>query len=345
MPLADMKDLCQTEKSTDFSEFEFLSSGRDAIFRILKIENFSNSQTLWIPEYFCPSVVRSLQKVVNIKFYHDYPSEESPRFQTLSPSGNDAVLIVNFFGLRRVEIWQQWRAMQNKKIIIIEDHSHAPFSDWATNSQAEYAFASLRKTLPLPDGGYLKKKNSLPQKIFQSGGELSDFGADMLSASALQNSYGYNENVNKLYYSGENKLDGKHTISRISKYSFSILEKLDIANIAKRTSDNLRIFCKNFSDSKNCIELNRKFGNLNNPTFAFNPILKFANMRLRDKCHNALFEIGAMPSIYWGGLGYKVSKQAHEECDTMLAIPIDFRHSADDVQRIAQFICDCMNCE
>ena len=345
MPLTEQKDYCQSAKPSYFSGLELFSSGRDALFRILKIEKFSNSQTLWIPEYFCPSVVRSLQKIVNVKFYLDYPSEESPRFQTLSPTENDAVLIVNFFGLRRAEIWQQWHSKQTKKIILIEDHSHAPFSDWTINSQAEYAFASLRKTLPLPDGGYLKKKNSLPQKIFQSGGELSDFGADMLSASALQNSCGYNENVNKLYYSGENKLDGKHTVSRISKYSFSILEKLDIANITKKTSDNLRIFCEHFSDSKNCIELNRKFGNLDSHNTAFNPILKFANMRLRDNCHNALFEIGAMPSIYWGGLGDKVSKHAHEECDTMLAIPLDFRHSADDAQHIAQFIYNCVNCE
>jgi hypothetical protein len=345
MPLPNGEFLKSDKSSKILQPLELFSSGRDALFRILKIENFSDSQTLWIPEYFCPSVVRTLKKFINIKFYLDYPSEKEPRFQSLTPNENDAILIVNFFGLRRAETWQGWVSSQNKKLVIIEDHSHAPFSQWALNSQADYVFASLRKSLPLVDGGYLRTRNLSPKKIFQSGGDTADFAIDMLSASALQRTTGYDEVVNKLYYSGENKLDGKHTISRISKYSFEILRQLDLVKIAKKTSDNLKIFCENFADSNACIELNRKFLNTDDPTSAFNPILKFSSMQLRDKCHNALFEIGVMPSIYWGGLGNEVSEQAHKECDTLLAIPLDFRHSTDVAKRIAQFISTCVNCE
>ena len=345
MPLPNGEFLKSDKSSKILQPLELFSSGRDALFRILKIENFSDSQTLWIPEYFCPSVVRTLKKFINIKFYLDYPSEKEPRFQSLTPNENDAILIVNFFGLRRAETWQGWVSSQNKKLVIIEDHSHAPFSQWALNSQADYVFASLRKSLPLVDGGYLRTKNLSPKKIFQSGGDTADFAIDMLSASVLQRTTDYDEVVNKLYYSGENKLDGKHTISRISKYSFEILRQLDLVKIAKKTSDNLKIFCENFADSNACIELNRKFLKTDDPTSAFNPILKFSSMQLRDKCHNALFEIGAMPSIYWGGLGNEVSEQAHKECDTLLAIPLDFRHSTDDAKRIAQFISTCVNCE
>ena len=344
MPLPKNNILGKDQSTDILAPFELLSSGRDALFRILKLEKFSDLQTLWIPEYFCPSVVRSLKKIANIKFYLDYPSEEKPRFQSLTPAENDAILIVNFFGLRRLNIWQNWLSSQNKKLITIEDHSHAPFSQWAINSQADYSFASLRKSLPLADGGYLRKKNSAPQKIFQSGGDSANFANDMLSASALQATTDYNESVNKLYYSGENKLDGKLTVSRISKYSFEILQQLNLKSIAQRTSDNLKIFCENFVDSKNCIELNRKFANTNDTASVFNPILKFSSMQLRDKCHNALFEIGVMPSIYWGGLGNSVSQTAHDECDTMLAIPLDFRHSHDDAKHIAQFISTCVNC-
>ena len=307
MQLPEKKDLCMANTNAFLQSCELLSSGRDALLRILKLEKFSDTQTLWIPEYFCPSVVRILRKVANVKFYFDSPIEQSPNFETLTPAENDAVLIVNFFGWRNFQLWQDWQNSQTKKLIFIEDHSHAPFSNWAMNTKADYSFASLRKTLPLPDGAYLKKKNSLPHKIFQSGGELSAFASDMLSASTLQN--------------------------------------LSLTNIAKRTAQNLKIFCENFADSKNCIELNRKFGNIDNTTSVFNPILKFTDMRNRDKCHNALFEIGVMPSIYWGGLGKSVSAQSHLVCDTTLAIPVDFRHSADDVVRIAKFINTCTHCE
>ena len=243
MPLPEKEDLCMANTNAFLQSCELLSSGRDALLRILKLEKFSDTQTLWIPEYFCPSVVRILRKVANVKFYFDSPTKQSPNFETLTPAENDAVLIVNFFGWRDCQIWNDWQKTQTKKFILIEDHSHAPFSNWAMNTQADYSFASLRKTLPLPDGAYLKKKNSSPHKIFQAGGELSSFASDMLSASTLQNLYSYNDTVNKLYYSGENKLDGKLTVSRISKYSFEVLQKLSLTNIAKRTAQYLKIFC------------------------------------------------------------------------------------------------------
>ena len=154
MPLPEKKDLGVADTNAFLQSLEFLSSGRDALLRILKLENFSDTQTLWIPEYFCPSVVRILRKVANVKFYFDSPIEQSPNFETLTPAENDAVLIVNFFGWRNFQLWQDWQNSQTKKLIFIEDHSHAPFSNWAMNTQVDYSFASLRKTLPLPDGAY-----------------------------------------------------------------------------------------------------------------------------------------------------------------------------------------------
>ncbi|MFI6173825.1 hypothetical protein ACIBCN_44130 [Nocardia sp. NPDC051052] len=36
--------------------------------------------------------------------------------------------------------------------LVVEDHTHDPLSHWAKETTADYAFASLRKTLPIPDG-------------------------------------------------------------------------------------------------------------------------------------------------------------------------------------------------
>ena len=38
---------------------------------------------------------------------------------------------------------------------VIEDHTHDPQSDWAWECRAEFAFASLRKSLPIVDGAVL----------------------------------------------------------------------------------------------------------------------------------------------------------------------------------------------
>ncbi len=337
MPLAKSDILVDAQTTPISTDRELFSSGRDALMRALKIENFSKARKLWIPEYFCPSVKITLQKIVDLKIYTDIPSEESPRFQSLQPNEGDAVLVVNFFGLRHPDIWDNWFA-NKKNILRIDDLSHAPFSAWSKSARADYVFASLRKTLPLLDGGYLWKKNSTPSNMFLCAGECSAFATDMLAAACTQETFGYDERAESLYYSGENKLAAKTSVSRISKYSMEILRKLDVEKIAKKTSENLVAFLSAFDDSDKCFELNRKFDNFIDPSSVFCPILKFCDIRLRDKVHNALFDIGAMPSIYWGGFGQDTSESTRIERDTTLAIPIDFRHSINDAERVGKFI-------
>lgn len=315
---------------------ELLSCGRDALFRILGIEKFSPNNSLWIPEYFCPDVVRALRRLANVKFYKDFPSEKNPRFETLLPRLGDIVLMVNFFGLRRGEEWSRWRD-KNPEIKTVEDHSHAPFSRWAERSGADYSFASLRKSLPLADGAYLKIKNSRPSKMFLSGGDPSPFAADMISAANIESFSGYSK-AEDIYYAGEAKLNAKRTVSRMSKCSFASLADLDIGALSKRTSDNLAEFCRTLGDSDMFCELNLQFGNLDEPSSAFAPTLKFRDMRTRDKYYNALVSAGVMPSIYWGGLGHGVSAEAHAECDTMFTIPLDFRHTKNDARKLAKLI-------
>ena len=70
-----------------------------------------------------------------------------------SRAKNDVVLAVNYFGVRAGEPWQQWR--EKHACVLLEDHSHDPVSGWAQSSRADYAFSSLRKTMPVPDGAIL----------------------------------------------------------------------------------------------------------------------------------------------------------------------------------------------
>lgn len=314
---------------------ELFSCGRDALLRILKIEKFSAPRKIWLPEFFCPSVVRMLRRSFDVRFYADYPSEPAPRFETLKPDLGDAVLAVDFFGLRAEEPWRSWLA-EHADVLSIADVSHAPFSGWLADACA-YSFASLRKTLPVPDGGFLRGKNFAPAKMFRAGSGLCAFAGDMLSAAAVRDFSGYAA-AEDLYYSGEDKLDGKAEVSRISKHSLSVLENFDIASAAKRTLENLEIFCAETASCADFVELNRAFGNLSNPFSAFSPALKFRENSARDRFHNALYAAGVMPSIYWGGLGGSVSARAHLESDTTFIIPLDFRHSPEDAARLARLV-------
>ena len=64
---------------------------------------------MFLPRYFCPEAARSISKNVKVEFFEDLPSEDSPRFETLNAAPGDAVMAVNFFGLRDLALWAEWK--------------------------------------------------------------------------------------------------------------------------------------------------------------------------------------------------------------------------------------------
>ena len=83
------------------------------------------------------------------------------------------------FGLRDMALWAEWKRL-NPETILLENASHTPFSYGAAD--ADFSFGSLRKWLPLPDGGFVSAKN--PAEMFRRpASSMPDFAADFLAAS------------------------------------------------------------------------------------------------------------------------------------------------------------------
>src|SRR5690606_7795309 len=125
-------------------------SGRDALRALLRHGKTQLGwQRLLIPSYFCQDVAASFTRELPTEVYVDRPGLR-PDERAIATREGDAVLNVNLFGFRTA----QW-AFKLPGVAVIEDHTHDPWSAWAATSQADFAVASLRKTLPLPDGGVL----------------------------------------------------------------------------------------------------------------------------------------------------------------------------------------------
>ena len=108
---------------------------------------------VWLPSYYCPEVpaaLRTLAGGVEVRTFpdHDLLAPPSPDLPGAQPG--DVVVVANQLGIRP-RPRPDWPALDC--VVLVEDHSHDLASDWALTSRADYAFASLRKTLPLPDGG------------------------------------------------------------------------------------------------------------------------------------------------------------------------------------------------
>ncbi|MDP6946980.1 MAG: hypothetical protein QF464_22715, partial [Myxococcota bacterium] len=126
-------------------------SGRDALRLVLAHgRRVHGWRRLWVPSYLCQDVVAALVGTgLPCVLYADAPTQSGPDSSTLEPTAEDVVLLVNYFGLRGPEPL----ALGDAAIIV--DHTHDPWSPWAIDGTVDYAVASLRKTLPIPDGGVL----------------------------------------------------------------------------------------------------------------------------------------------------------------------------------------------
>ncbi len=224
--------------------YELFATGRAIMLSIHHLlKSHQRRLRLHLPSFFCMEATAKLQTVFDIYWYRDLPTEPTPDFNTLRPFPGDVVLAVNLFGIRIGSPWQDWLHRHND-IVLIEDHTHDPFSLWAQQSTAHYAMASLRKTLPIPDGAIIwsPQKLELP-KPYSS----ESFGAyQKLTAMLLKQAYINGAKISKdayrlLQIQGEKQLS--HEINAAaSSFTANILHCLNISELRKKREENIRKF-------------------------------------------------------------------------------------------------------
>jgi len=169
----------------------YMGSGRDAI-RLLLNHGILNHGwlRLWIPGYFCQEVFENIKlsgSGITIMVYDNNPFADDKPWENLLFNKGDVILIVNYFGLCGQP---DYTSIDRQHVEIIEDHTHDPWSDWAWNSQADWGIASLRKTIPVPDGGVLWSPQgwALPSRV-KSTFEHRIASLEKLAAMVLKKYY------------------------------------------------------------------------------------------------------------------------------------------------------------
>lgn len=126
-----------------------LNTGRAAIWHALRL---TGAGTIWIPYYQCETVREFLQKKhCQIKYYHQdnqfYPTD-------LNPADEDAVLLVNYYGIMSFERMKALAAGYRKVII---DNCQAFFCPPIPDAYTVY---SARKFVGVADGAYVVGKGA-----------------------------------------------------------------------------------------------------------------------------------------------------------------------------------------
>ncbi len=327
------------------SHYELFSTGCASLFALEGILNRECNKRLrlHLPSFFCMEAAKKLGKAFDIFWYRDLPTQKYPDFNSLHASSGDLVLAVNLFGIKSKKAWQDWQNNhEHDDIVLIEDHTHDPFSNWALDSQADYAMASLRKTLPIPDGAIIWSGKNLP--LPQASQSQSDGAYKRLSAMVLKRAYlngGYvsKETYRQLEIESEDSLDDV-SHDQISAFSKNVLCSLDIKRFRERRTANVRHFL-NLSLSEQNQNWQPLFSSWDNGSVPFNSIILCRNREVRDSLRKYLISKNIFPAIHWPQPHNGITSNDLEAIDLssrILTIPTDQRYSSSDVARVVTIV-------
>jgi hypothetical protein len=290
-----------------------------------------------MPEYFCYDVIASLKEAgLNIVFYADFPgySGDEHTLEAVQRKGHlkhgDAVLRVNYFGLR------SHRSPVGIPVPVIEDHTHDLIGGWAQNSRADWCIASLRKTLPVPEGGILWSPVGLKLPETPTNSDENEWvAATRWKAMRLKARYLVGEDVEKASFRADfidtESFFDTAPICALDEGSKEYLRLFDIQDWYKRKRENWN-FLRDIKKDGVKVLKPEDYGC--NP---FSLILQFDDINKRDIVRKALIEKCIYPAILWSvpptgdGEIFVFSR-------TMLSIHCDARYSKEDILTMKSII-------
>lgn len=307
-----------------------LADGRQCIVALIRQNNW---QRLWMPDYFCYEVIETIkeQTGIEVKLYEDNPLNEC-KVENLSFIKGDVLLRMNYFGLRDV------RRNKDIPVPVIEDHSHDPFGHWALYSDADWCISSIRKSLPLSEGGMMwsPKGHELPE-IPQSSEENEKIAAIRWEAMEMKSDYLAGIDVckdefRKKYTETEEWFDTAEPtlIDERTKQFISKQFDLNLWLGAKRKN---WVLLSSLVNREHCKVLNAEHESCT----MFSLVLLMENKERRDALRKDLIDKCVYPAILW-----KVPESASEESksfsERMLSIHCDGRYNEEDIKQLADIL-------
>lgn len=323
------------------SVHELYANGTGAIAAILA--NRGESGPLHVPSFFCMDVVAALALFTEIQWYRELPDGRGPVFETLDAAPGDAVLAVNLFGRSQRQGWELWSS-DHPGMLIIEDHTHDPLSDWAQSSDASYAVASLRKTLPVPDGALLWSPRGLALPIPRSDNAAAGLLklTSMVLKAAWMGGAGVEKNAfREMAIEGEQSLSTTHD-AKATPLTANILAELDVWRMRRARADNIRHFLALLGTTEG-EPPGAPWSVLNdgpNDAVPFNVQLLCASETVREALVRHLIEHRIYSPVHWRQRGDGAitsgDPAALDYASRLLTIPLDYRYSYTDVERIVR---------
>jgi hypothetical protein len=322
----------------------FCGSGRVAFTNLIEFARGTrNWQRLWVPSYFCQEVVSVLASSgLPLVPYSDNPELPEAPLERLALRRGDAVLVVNYFGLRT----QPSAQVAFDGVDIVEDHSHDPWSQWAMESNAEFCVVSLRKTLPVPDGGVLWSPKGLPLPAplevtlphAAAAGQV--LAARMLKALYCQGAPVEKATFRQLFLEAEPKLTGEPA-SAMWTFTRNMLECIPIDTWRAARRQNAARLAAQLVDLPHAALLRPHFDR----ACPVKVMLRLDSRKRRDSLRASLSQKRVYTAVLWSLDEHHlaVDQRALDLADRILGISCETDYGFDDMDRVANVVRSVMS--
>ena len=314
-----------------FPSANYYADGRQALIDLYRSQGW---QRLWVPEYFCYDVIASLKEAgLELRFYADWPGNNDNENDNLNVNFRvgDAILRVNYFGTRG------YRSPEKLNIPVVEDHTHDLIGSWAINSHADWCIASLRKSLPVPEGGMLWSPVRLRLPEAPSASEENErIAAIRWEAMRLKARYLAGEDVEKATFRAgfvdtEEYFDMAE-VCALDAESQKFLREFDIRDWYNRKRQNWELLRDIRKEGVRVVRP-ESIG-----CYPFSLVLLFDSLDERERVRKELIAHQIYPAVLWTILHCPADGEIFTFSREMLSIHCDGRYDAIEIQELQKGI-------
>lgn len=316
-------------KATGFYSY---ASGRTALYQILKSIKLTTLK-VWLPDWLCESMIDAVKRTgIDYGFYGlncNLQMDVTKFVEKNKPiSENDAIILVNYFGL--VDVNQTIAKLSVLKVhsIIIEDDVQALFSFLNENHKADYCFTSLRKSIAAPDGGLVYTKHAMPHVTLANTFSDYKLQGSLIKGAANENT---DDNVYLTYFiQGEDLIENNYE-SVMSDDAACIFINTDFQAVAQKRKENAQYL----QDELLKLGIKPIVPITEDKTPLFVPIM----VNNRDEIRKELREHGIFCPVHWPlREDMKHLPMGAIMAEKELSLVIDQRYGIEDMNNITEIL-------
>jgi len=284
-----------------------LNTGRNALEYVLRTRGYSK---VYIPHYHCEALITPMARLG--QRYERYSINYNFEFDEFSISDDEAILYINYFGLKDDYI----KKLATKYKNLIVDNAHAFFSAPLPGVDTIY---SCRKFFGVPDGAYLSTSRQIEQQLPHD-----------TSFNRYEHLVGRRDQSATAHYAFYRDLEGRFDNEELKQMSHStkrLLSSIDYDFARQRRQENFA-FLHNELKGMNRLNITGTSEGMSYPLLA--------SLELLHKLIKAKVYIG----IYWPNV-IRDMPPASIEYDlalNLISIPIDQRYDLSDMREIIKRI-------